>query len=115
MHALRYAAGLCTVLLAPVSTALAEDVHCRFKAETDRTEVTIVYKGEPRWTGTIEKGRVATVSIPEGPFIVHSKVFNPNLQTQGDVRTDAHTNMCGKEVALSVPLFPDEVGHGQPQ
>ncbi len=115
MRVLRYGAAVCALLSAPAFPVLAEDVACRFKADTDRTEVTIVYKGEPRWRGTLDKNQVQTVPIPEGPFTVHSKVFNPNLQTQGAVRTDAHTKMCRDDVALSVPLFPDEVGLTHPK
>lgn len=104
IHAPLLALGLA---LGMTATALAEDVACRFKADTDRTDVTIVAKGEPRWSGTIEKNETRTISIPEGPFTIHSKVYNPNLNTQGDVRTDAHTKMCREQVALSVPLFPE--------
>lgn len=101
------------LLSALVSPVLAAEVSCRFKAETERTDVTIVSQGQRRWSGTVEKDKIATVSIPEGAFTVHSKVFNPNLQTKGDIRTEAHTKMCRDDVALSVPLFPDDIHPNQ--
>jgi hypothetical protein len=88
-------------------TAFADEVSCRFKAETDRAELTIVWDGKTGWSGTIERGDSQTVSIREGPFTVLSKVYNPNLKTKEDVRTQAHTRMCREQTALSVPLFPE--------
>jgi len=90
-----------------VGAAVAADVPCRFKAETERTEVTIVANGKTWWKGTLDKQETKTVAIPDGPFTVLSRVYNPNLQTHGDVRAEAHTRMCREQVALSVPLFSD--------
>jgi hypothetical protein len=90
-------------------TADAGDVSCRFKAETDRTEIAVVWDGHTGWSGTIDKGDSKEVQIREGPFTVLSKVYNPNLKTKEDVRTQAHTQMCRDQVALSVPLFPDSL------
>ncbi len=82
-----------------------KEVPCQLEATMDRTEVNILSNGKTHWSGAIEKNETKTVLIPEGPFTVVSKVYNPNLKTQEDIRTDAHTRMCREQVALSVPLF----------
>ena len=88
-------------------TADASEISCRFKAATDRTEIDVVANGKTLWTGPIEKSQTKTVSIPEGPFTVISKVYNENLKTQGDVRAESHTRQCRDNAVLSVPLFQD--------
>lgn len=55
--------------------------------------------------GTIDKLQTKTISIPEGPFTVISKSYNPNLKMTEDVRTETHTRQCLEHVALAVPLF----------
>ena len=82
----------------------AADVQCRFKAESETTEVHIVLGGQTLWAGTIEKLETKSISIPEGPFTVISKVYNPNLKAKEDVRSDSHTRMC-RDQTLIVPLF----------
>jgi hypothetical protein len=51
--------------------------------------------------------RTKMVSIPEGPFKVISKVYNENLKTPEDIRTDTHTRQCRENTVLNVPLFQD--------
>lgn len=87
--------------------ALASDVPCQFKATSDTTEIHVVANGKMLWAGPIEKLRTKTISIPEGPFTVISKVYNENLKTMEDVRTDTHTRQCQDNAVLAVPLFPD--------
>lgn len=85
--------------------AVAADVSCRFVADSEAVEMTVLVGGREHWHDTIKKGESKTVSIPEGPFTVVSKVDNPNLKIKGDIRTDTHTMMCGQHTAISVPLF----------
>lgn len=85
----------------------ASEVSCQFKAATDKTEIHVVANGKTVWEGPIEKSQTKTVSIPEGPFTVISKVYNENLKTQGDVRAESHTRQCRDNAVLSVPLFHD--------
>jgi hypothetical protein len=87
--------------------ALASDVPCQFKATTDTTEIHVIANGKTLWTGPIEKLQTKTVSIPEGPFTVISKVYNENLKTAEDIRTDTHTRQCRDNTVLTVPLFQD--------
>lgn len=102
----------CSVLLslgvaALPEIALASDVPCRFRATTDTTEIHVVANGKTLWTGPVEKLQTKIVSIPEGPFTVISKVYNENLKTTEDIRTDTHTRQCRDNTVLSVPLFQD--------
>jgi hypothetical protein len=90
---------------------LAGDVPCQFKAATDTTEIHVVANGKTLWTGAIEKLQTKTVSIPEGPFIVISKIYNENLKTTEDVRTETHTRQCRDNAVLAVPLFQDSRKH----
>ena len=55
----------------------------------------------------MDKAQTKTISVPEGPFTVISKVYNQNLKAQEDVRTEAHTRQCRNDAALAVPLFQD--------
>lgn len=87
--------------------ALASDVPCQFKATTDTTEIHVIANGKTLWTGPIEKLQTNTVSIPEGPFTVISKVYNENLKITEDIRTDTHTRQCRENTVLTVPLFQD--------
>jgi hypothetical protein len=87
--------------------ALASEVSCQFKAATDTTEIQVVANGKTLWTGPIEKSQTKTVSIPEGPFTVISKVYNENLKTKGDVRAESHTRQCRDNAVVNVPLFED--------
>jgi hypothetical protein len=98
---------LSSLLAGMPKTAGASDVSCQFKAATDKTEIDVVANGKTLWTGSIEKSHTQTVSIPEGPFTVISKVYNENLKTKGDVRADSHTRQCRNNAVLSVPLFED--------
>ena len=84
---------------------LAAEVQCRFKAASEATEVHVLKDGQTQWTGSIEKGETKTISLPEGPFTLISKVYNPNLKTKEDVRADIHTRLC-RDQTLAVPLFP---------
>jgi hypothetical protein len=95
--------GLCDSLF-------AADVQCRFKAESEATEIHIVLAGKTLWAGTIEKLETKVISIPEGPFTVISKVYNPNLKAKGDVRSDSHTQIC-RDQTLIVPLFYETKEH----
>lgn len=92
--------GVCDVLL-------AADVPCRFKAMSEGTEIEILSNGKKHWTGTIDKLQSKTISIPEGPFTVISKLYNQNLKIKEDVRTDTHTRQCLEHNTLSVPLFSE--------
>jgi hypothetical protein len=91
--------------------ALAADVPCRFKAESETTEIHVLVNGKTQWAGAIEKQQTRTISIPEGPFTVISKIYNSNLKMKEDVRTEAHTRQCDDQVALNVPLFPAPEKH----
>ena len=91
-------------------TLFAADVQCRFKAESETTEIHIVLDGKTLWAGTIEKLETKAISIPEGPFTVISKVYNPNLKAKGDVRSDSHTQIC-RDQTLIVPLFYETKEH----
>jgi hypothetical protein len=85
---------------------LAADVACQFKAESETTEIEVLSNGKTQWTGTIEKLQSKTISIPEGPFTVISKIYNQNLKMKEDVRAETHTRQC-LDNALSVPLFSE--------
>jgi hypothetical protein len=87
--------------------SVAGDVACQFRAATETTEIHVVANGKTLWTGPIEKLQTKTISIPEGPFTVISKVYNENLKTTEDVRTETHTRQCRGNAALAVPLFQD--------
>jgi len=101
---------LCIVLWSLVGTlpeiAFAVDVACRFKA-TETTEIHVLADGKTLWAGSIEMQQTKTVSVPEGPFTVISKVYNQNLKAKEDVRAEAHTRQCRDAAALDVPLFQD--------
>jgi len=86
--------------------AFAGDVACRFKA-TETTEIHVLADGKTLWAGSIEQQQTKTVSVPEGPFTVISKVYNQNLKAKEDVRAEAHTRQCRDAAALAVPLFQD--------
>lgn len=88
--------------------AFSADVACRFKADTEPVDVEILIGGKDHWHNKIQKGETKTVTVPEGSFTIISRVFNPNLKTKEDIRTETHTRMCGQQVALSVPLFAQE-------
>ena len=85
---------------------LAADVKCQFKAESEATEVHVIKDGQTQWAGSIKKGETKTLSIPEGPFTLISKIYNPNLKTTEDVRAVITTRLCVKQTLL-VPFFPD--------
>jgi hypothetical protein len=89
----------------------AADVPCRFKAESETTEIQVLSNGNTQWTGTIDKLQTKTISIPEGTFTVISKVYNQNLKMKEDIRTETHTRQCLEHVALSVPLFSEPKKH----
>lgn len=95
------------LVVAAPQISLASDVPCQFKATSDTTEIHVVANGKMLWAGPIEKLRTKTISIPEGPFAVISKVYNENLKTMEDVRTDTHTRQCQDNAVLAIPLFPD--------
>ena len=92
-------------LMGTVMSALA-GIQCLFKA-AETTEVHVLADGKTVWAGPIEKAQTKAVSIPEGPFIVISKVYNPNLKAKEDVRAEAHTRQCLDNSVLSIPLFQD--------
>ena len=94
------------VAIALPEIARAGDVPCQFRAGADTTEIHVVTNGETLWTGSIEKLQTKTISIPEGPFTVISKVYNENLKATEDVRTETHTRQC-RGAVLTVPLFQD--------
>ncbi len=91
------------------NSVLAADVQCRLKAETETTEVHVLKDGETKWEGSIEKEDTRTISLPEGPFTIISKVYNPNLKRKEDIRADVHTRLCQKQT-LTVPLFAETKG-----
>ena len=92
-----------TVYSEPV---LAGEVPCDFRA-TETTEVHVLADGKTLWAGSIEKAQTKTVTVPEGPFTVISKIYNQNLKAKEDVRAEAHTRQCRSGAALGVPLFQD--------
>jgi hypothetical protein len=102
-----FLAFLCSLFVALPHTVSANEVSCQFKAATDTTEIHVLANGKTLWTGPIEKQQTKTVSIPEGPFTVISKVYNENLKTKEDVRTETHTRQCRDNAVFSVPLFQD--------
>ena len=61
------------------------------------------------WAGSIEKLQTKTVSVPEGPFTVISKIYNENLKRKEDVRAEMHTRQCRDNAPLTVPLFPESI------
>jgi hypothetical protein len=87
--------------------AFASDVPCRFKAATEPTEIHVMANGKTLWTGPIEKLQTRTISIPEGPFTIISKVYNENLKAKEDVRAETHTRQCRDNAVLTVPLFQE--------
>ncbi len=93
------------ILVIGVQAAGAADVPCRFSADSETVDMTVMIAGKEHWHETMKKGESKTVQIPEGPFTVVSKVDNPNLKTKGDIHTDTHTLMCGQNTTISVPLF----------
>jgi len=96
------------VVIAMADLASSADVSCRFKSNAESVDTKIIVGGKEYWHALIEKGETKQLIIPEGPFTVVSKVYNPNLKTQEDVRTNAHTRLCMEQAALSVPLFSPE-------
>lgn len=92
-------------MLVGYETLLAANIQCHFKAEAEPTEIEIVSNGKSQWSGTIDKQQTKTISVPEGPFIVISRIYNQNLKTKEDVRTETHTQQCLEHAALVVPLF----------
>ena len=100
----------CILLFGLVVTALpqislASDVPCQFKATSDTAQIHVVANGKILWDGPIEKLQTKTISIPEGPFTVISKVYNENLKATEDVRTDTHTRQCRDNAVLSSRCF----------
>ena len=81
------------------------------QGEAETTEIEVLSNGKTQWTGTIDKLQTRTISIPEGPFTVISKVYNPNLKMKEDIRTETHTRQCLEHVALTVPLFSEPQQH----
>ena len=86
--------------------AFAGDVACQFKA-METTEIHVLADGKTLWAGSIETQQTKTVSVPEGPFTVISKVYNQNLNAKEDIRAEAHTRQCRDTATLTVPLFQD--------
>lgn len=103
----RLSGAMMAVILFMVEPAFSADIPCRFKANSESVEVQIVVGGKEYWHGTIQRDGTQHVSIPEGPFTLVSKMYNPNLRTYEDVRTETHTRVCLERPALSVPLFDD--------
>ena len=91
------------------NSALAADVQCRLKAETETTEVHILKDGETKWAGSIEKQDTKTISLPEGPFTRISKFYNPIVKRKEEIRAEVHTQLCQKQT-LTVPLFAETKG-----
>ncbi len=97
--------GAILVSMSPAAgPAAAATTSCLLKA-TEPVDVTLLLEGKEYWQGKIPKGEQRTVTLPEGPFTVVSSVYNQNLKTTEDIRTEAHTRMCNQQSALSVPLF----------
>ncbi len=98
---------LMSVILWMATPAFSADtpIPCRFKANSESVDIQIVVGGKEYWRGTIQKDATQPVAIPAGPFIVLSKVYNPNLRTDEVVRSETHTRVCLERTALSVPLF----------
>ncbi|HET9845132.1 MAG TPA: hypothetical protein VFQ02_05250 [Nitrospira sp.] len=103
----------CTLagVLGTFDRALGSEVDCRFRAETETAQIHILAKGKTWWTGTIEKSQTKTIAIPDGPFTVISKLYNANLKTTTDLRTDTHTRLCREQVVLNVPMFSEPKDH----
>lgn len=93
--------------LLSLNSALASEVDCRFRAEVETAQIEVVADGKSRWAGTIEKNQTKTIAIPDGPFSVISKLYNPNLKTTEDLRTDTHTRLCREQKVLKVPMFSE--------
>lgn len=87
----------------------AGDERCNFKA-TETTEAHVLADGKTLWAGPIEKTQTKTVSVPEGPFTVISKVYNQNMKAKEDVRAQMHTRQCKDDAVLALPLFQDPKG-----
>ena len=98
-------------VLGVFEAALASEVDCQFNAKTEAAEIQVLVDGKTWWTGTIEKSQTKTVAIPDGPFTVVSKLYNANLKTTTDLRTDTHTRLCREQVVLSVPMFSEPKDH----
>ena len=96
-----------TVAIGMTNSAFSSDVSCRFKSNAESVDTKIIVNGKEYWHATIQKGETKQLTIPEGSFTVVSKVYNPNLKAQEEVRTDAHTRLCTDQVVL-VPLFSPE-------
>ncbi|WHZ25879.1 MAG: hypothetical protein OJF51_000674 [Nitrospira sp.] len=103
----RLSVVMMSMILFMVEPAFSADIPCRLKANSESVEVQIVVGGKEYWHGTIQKDGTQHVSIPEGAFTLVSKMYNPNLRTYEDVRTETHTRVCLERPALSVPLFAD--------
>jgi hypothetical protein len=85
--------------------AFAKNASCHFKAASETIEIHVLADGKTLWSGSIEKGQTKEIFIQEGSFTVLSKLYNPNLKTKEDVRTEAHTQQCRDNAVLTVPLF----------
>lgn len=72
--------------------AVAGEVPCHFKAAMETTDIHVLADGKLLWSGSIERTQTKTVSVPEGPFTVVSKVYNQNLKTKEDVRLPNSTD-----------------------
>ena len=88
-------------------TVYAAEVSCQFKAQ-DQVDVKILVGENTIWAGTLAKAETKTVAIPEGPFTVMSKVYNPNLERKGEIRGRSHTNLCKESQVFAVPLFSSD-------
>lgn len=90
------------------TSAHAADVPCLFKSEGERVELTILVDEKVIGSETLARAETTTIAVPEGPFTVLSKVYNPNLETMGDIRAVSHTKACKPAQPISVPLFPSD-------
>ncbi|MER3423422.1 MAG: hypothetical protein C4293_09525 [Nitrospiraceae bacterium] len=100
----------CTMAMTAVfcgfmSSALAADVLCTFKAEDDQVDVAILIGETTIWSGTLMQNGTKTLTIPQGAFTVMSQIYNPNLNRKEEIRSTSHTNMCKENQALPLPLF----------
>jgi hypothetical protein len=98
---------LVMVFLLTSQKAFAADVPCQFQAPGDTTEIHVLANGAILWAGPVEKLQTKTVSVPEGPFTVISKIYNENLKRKEDVRAEMHTRQCRANAPFTVPLFPE--------
>ncbi|MBX3302180.1 MAG: hypothetical protein KF693_08185 [Nitrospira sp.] len=105
--ATRLSVVMMSIIVFMMEPAFSADIPCHFKAISESVDIRIVVGGKEYWHATIQKDETQHVAIPEGPFILLSKVYNSNFRTYEDVRTETHTRVCLERTALSVPLFDD--------